>query len=379
MARAPLVEERAHRPLPRDAIGLAINSISGRRRTSCTSISTACGSMSSRRCANTLRRSARTGRNSRCRWSGHDYMAMRIDQPELGHINPFVLLADGMPARAPTWAHYTLVVVGADRTGFVLLAGHATPATRRLGLRRAASGSCVRRGDRRGALTSETIMQLGFNLPISGPTSSARSFTRIAQEGEAMGYDYLTLTDHVVLPDMSVPGYPYSESGEFMSNAPTERHEHAHRHGLHRREDLAHPAGARRHGGAASAGGACGEDAVHDRRAVRGAAGRRHRRRLAEGGVRCRRDHAVRRTRRGDRRIPGGVPRAVDRGARAVRRTLREVRRPDLPAAAGAAAVSADLGRRRERSVAASRRAVRRCVVSDRLQQQGICSTRCRG
>jgi probable F420-dependent oxidoreductase len=40
-----------------------------------------------------------------------------------------------------------------------------------------------------------------------------------------MGYDYLTLTDHVVLPDVSVPGYPYSESGEFMSNTPTERHE----------------------------------------------------------------------------------------------------------------------------------------------------------
>ena len=68
-------------------------------------------------------------------------------------------------------------------------------------------------------------MQLGFNLPISGPTSAARSFARIAQEGEAMGYDYLTLTDHVVLPDMSVPGYPYSETGEFMSNAPSERHE----------------------------------------------------------------------------------------------------------------------------------------------------------
>src|SRR6201981_1592252 len=68
-------------------------------------------------------------------------------------------------------------------------------------------------------------MQLGFNLPISGPTSGARSFARIAQEGEAMGYDYLTLTDHVVLPDTSVPGYPYSESGEFMSNSPAERHE----------------------------------------------------------------------------------------------------------------------------------------------------------
>jgi probable F420-dependent oxidoreductase len=68
-------------------------------------------------------------------------------------------------------------------------------------------------------------MQLGFNLPISGPTSTPRDMTRVALEGEAMGYDYLTLTDHVVLPDMSVPGYPYSESGEFMSNAPTTRHE----------------------------------------------------------------------------------------------------------------------------------------------------------
>jgi probable F420-dependent oxidoreductase len=68
-------------------------------------------------------------------------------------------------------------------------------------------------------------MQLGFNLPISGPTSAARSLARIAQAGEAMGYDYLTLTDHVVLPDLSVPGYPYSESGEFLSNAPSERHE----------------------------------------------------------------------------------------------------------------------------------------------------------
>jgi probable F420-dependent oxidoreductase len=68
-------------------------------------------------------------------------------------------------------------------------------------------------------------MQLGFNLPISGPNSAPRRLARLAQEGEAMGYDYLTLTDHVVLPDISSPGYPYSESGEFIANAPTERHE----------------------------------------------------------------------------------------------------------------------------------------------------------
>jgi alkanesulfonate monooxygenase SsuD/methylene tetrahydromethanopterin reductase-like flavin-dependent oxidoreductase (luciferase family) len=49
-------------------------------------------------------------------------------------------------------------------------------------------------------------MQIGFNLPISGPLSSPESMTRIAQQGEALGYDYLTLTDHVVLPNLRVPG-----------------------------------------------------------------------------------------------------------------------------------------------------------------------------
>ena len=68
-------------------------------------------------------------------------------------------------------------------------------------------------------------MQLGFNLPISGPNATPRSLVHIAQEGEVMGYDYLTLTDHVVLPDTSAPGYPYSETGEFIANAPAERHE----------------------------------------------------------------------------------------------------------------------------------------------------------
>jgi probable F420-dependent oxidoreductase len=68
-------------------------------------------------------------------------------------------------------------------------------------------------------------MQIGFNLPISGPMSSSESLTRIAQQGEALGYDYLTLTDHIVLPNLRVPGYPYSESGEFFGEGPERRHE----------------------------------------------------------------------------------------------------------------------------------------------------------
>jgi probable F420-dependent oxidoreductase len=68
-------------------------------------------------------------------------------------------------------------------------------------------------------------MQIGFNLPNSGPLSKASTMAEIAREGEALGFDYLTLTDHVVLPDMKVPGYPYSESGEFYEAEPTERYE----------------------------------------------------------------------------------------------------------------------------------------------------------
>jgi probable F420-dependent oxidoreductase len=68
-------------------------------------------------------------------------------------------------------------------------------------------------------------MRIGFNLPNSGPLSKVADMTRLAVEGEAMGFDYLTVTDHVVLPDTKVPGYPYSESGAFYEEAPLERHE----------------------------------------------------------------------------------------------------------------------------------------------------------
>ena len=68
-------------------------------------------------------------------------------------------------------------------------------------------------------------MQIGFNLPNSGKLTAPGTMARLAREGEALGYDYLTLTDHVVLPDLAAPGYPYSESGEFLSGDPMVRHE----------------------------------------------------------------------------------------------------------------------------------------------------------
>jgi probable F420-dependent oxidoreductase len=68
-------------------------------------------------------------------------------------------------------------------------------------------------------------MQFGFNLPNSGSLAAPEIMARIARQGEALGYDYLTVTDHVVLPDMAEPGYPYSESGAFYSTDSAYRHE----------------------------------------------------------------------------------------------------------------------------------------------------------
>ncbi|HUB11686.1 MAG TPA: TIGR03619 family F420-dependent LLM class oxidoreductase [Acetobacteraceae bacterium] len=68
-------------------------------------------------------------------------------------------------------------------------------------------------------------LQIGFNLPISGGMADPAAMVRVAREGEALGFDYLTLTDHVAIPDLRAPGYPYSESGEFYGASPGHRHE----------------------------------------------------------------------------------------------------------------------------------------------------------
>jgi probable F420-dependent oxidoreductase len=58
-------------------------------------------------------------------------------------------------------------------------------------------------------------MQIGFDLPTRGTIATPETIARIAIEGEAMGFDYLTLSDHVVIPRDIEAHYPYSETGEF--------------------------------------------------------------------------------------------------------------------------------------------------------------------
>jgi probable F420-dependent oxidoreductase len=58
-------------------------------------------------------------------------------------------------------------------------------------------------------------MQIGFNAPTSGPLINPDSLTRIITEGEALGFDYVTISDHIMVPRNLESKYPYTDSGEF--------------------------------------------------------------------------------------------------------------------------------------------------------------------
>jgi probable F420-dependent oxidoreductase len=68
-------------------------------------------------------------------------------------------------------------------------------------------------------------MQWGFNAPVSGPLASSANLARIVAEGEAMGYDFCTISDHVIIPRDIHAKYPYSETGEFPARSRGDRHE----------------------------------------------------------------------------------------------------------------------------------------------------------
>jgi len=64
-------------------------------------------------------------------------------------------------------------------------------------------------------MISEGDVQIGFNAPTSGLLIAADSLTRIITEGEALGFDYVTISDHIMVPRNLESRYPYTDTGEF--------------------------------------------------------------------------------------------------------------------------------------------------------------------
>lgn len=66
-------------------------------------------------------------------------------------------------------------------------------------------------------------MQIGVSAPTSGPLIGPDSLVRIATEAEQLGYDYVTVSDHIMIPTSIASKYPYTDSGEFPSGAAADR------------------------------------------------------------------------------------------------------------------------------------------------------------
>jgi CDP-diacylglycerol pyrophosphatase len=131
-ARQFMAESLA-RPVPRDDVGLAINSEKGRTQNQL-HIHVDCVSPDVIRTLNANEDAVTAS------WSafpaplaGHSYKAMRIAASDLSGINPFRLLADGDSTAGADMGDQTIAAIavtfrdGSD--GFVLLADHADPTT----------------------------------------------------------------------------------------------------------------------------------------------------------------------------------------------------------------------------------------------------------
>jgi probable F420-dependent oxidoreductase len=62
-------------------------------------------------------------------------------------------------------------------------------------------------------------MQIGFNVPTSGPLIEPDSLTQIVTTGEALGFDYVTISDHIMVPRNLESKYPYTGTGEFPAGS----------------------------------------------------------------------------------------------------------------------------------------------------------------
>ena len=62
-------------------------------------------------------------------------------------------------------------------------------------------------------------MKFGFTVPTRGRLATPESIKRVVQEGEALGFDFASVNDHIVVPRSIDSRYPYTESGEWQGRA----------------------------------------------------------------------------------------------------------------------------------------------------------------
>ena len=113
-------------------------------------------------------------------------------------------------------------------------------------------------------------MEFGFGVPSRGPLASLENLVAIAQKGEELGFDIISVSDHVVVPNGIDSTYPYNETGEFVSSVSGEYMEQlttlSYLAGVTIDDQAPHLG----HGASASQPGADSQDTRDDRRTLRG-------------------------------------------------------------------------------------------------------------
>src|SRR5207245_2750073 len=65
-------------------------------------------------------------------------------------------------------------------------------------------------------------MRFGCHLPVYGPAATRDTLVGFARRAEALGYDSLWASDHVVLPWRIASRYPYNATGDFPLSPATD-------------------------------------------------------------------------------------------------------------------------------------------------------------
>ncbi|PYM23225.1 MAG: hypothetical protein DMD78_12525 [Candidatus Rokuibacteriota bacterium] len=65
-------------------------------------------------------------------------------------------------------------------------------------------------------------MDIGCHLPVYGPAATREALTLFARRAEALGYDSLWVSDHVVIPHTIRSRYPYNATGDFPLSPSTD-------------------------------------------------------------------------------------------------------------------------------------------------------------
>lgn len=58
-------------------------------------------------------------------------------------------------------------------------------------------------------------MNVGTTIPVRGPLANPGDVRSLAEKAEALGFDHLAVTDHLIVPKTIDSRYPYSKSGAF--------------------------------------------------------------------------------------------------------------------------------------------------------------------